>query len=89
MIMEGFYLRCCGREIFVKTSQKNKTEKFAEKVLTALYLPITPENVKVILFRLTKAKCELKRTSNGKEYYDIYGENFSGYGDDKTIIIEA
>ena len=89
MIMEGFYLFCGGREIFVKTSQKNKTEKFAEKVLTALYLPITPENVKVILFRLTKAKCELKRMNNGNEYYDIYGENFGGYGDDKTIIIEV
>ncbi|MEE0617886.1 MAG: hypothetical protein UCP83_11410 [Intestinibacter bartlettii] len=91
-IMNGFTFPLGSKDVFVKTSLKNKTEGLARKILLKMGLPENPNTRKEILYWLQKATCEIKTLSNGRKYYEIAGENFGGRGsfvdDGKTVIVE-
>ena len=80
------------KDIFVKTSYKNKSEQLARKILRKMLLPENPDTVKEILYWLQKAKCDIITLSNGRQMYDIYGANWGGKGswvdDGMTVIVE-
>ena len=88
--MKGFTFYSHGKDYFVKTSKVNKTESLARKILSLLNLPITTDNIDILLFKLCRANCEIK--GNERKYYEIYGDNFGGRGsfidDGYTVIIE-
>lgn len=96
---KGFYFALWGYEFFVETEQKNKTNKLVEKIINAInqntkipkVIEITEGNISYILYLLTRANLEVKHCSRCS-YYNIFGNNFSGYGsnveDGKTIIIK-
>lgn len=90
--MKGFTFMLKGKDVFVETSYVNKTENLASKILTKMLLPDNPDTRKELLYWLQKAECEIKTLSNGKQMYDIHGDNFGGKGsfvdDGKTVIIK-
>lgn len=91
-IMHGFTFQLGQKDVFIKTSLKNKTQGLARKILYKLGIPENPDTRKELLYYLQKATCELKTLSNSAQYYEIAGENFGGRGsfidDGRTIIIE-
>lgn len=91
-IMYGFTFQLGQKDIFIKTSLKNKTQGLARKILCKLGIPENPDTIRTLLYYLAKATCEIKTPSDGVQYYNIAGENFSGHGSDvndgRTIIIE-
>ena len=90
--MKGFTFMLKDKDVFVETSYVNKTENLASKILTKMLLPDNPDTRKELLYWLQKAECEIKTLSNGKQMYDIHGDNFGGKGsfvdDGKTVIIK-
>ena len=90
--MNGFTFPMGQKDIFVKTDYKNKTEQLARKILRKMLLPENPDTVKEILYYLQKAKCDIVTFGNGRQMYEIYGENFGGKGsfvdDGMTVIVE-
>ena len=90
--MKGFTFVLGNKDIFVETEKKNKTEKLASEILRKLLLPDNPDTRKELLYWLQKAECEVRTLSNGKQYYEIYGDHFGGRGsfidDGKTVIIK-
>jgi hypothetical protein len=95
IMMYGFTFLFRNKDYFVVTEQKNKTNKLAEKVLPLIGCSATDGNIQALLFRLTKAQCEIKTCENSdrkvNKYYEISGENFAGRGswvdDGATVII--
>mgnify|MGYP001060235471 CR=1 FL=1 len=89
---KGWYFNVGQKEYFVETNQQNKTKKFAEKILQEIKAEISEGNIQYILYSLMKANLEIKHCKNFPDYYNIFGENFSGYGsnvdDGKTIILK-
>ena len=97
----GWYFNVGRKEIFVESDQKNKTCKFAEKILTALDYPTNSGNIDFVLHQLIKANLEVKHCPANPtfgvvehDYYNIFGKNFSGYdsedvNDGRTIIIKV
>lgn len=90
--MKGFTFVLKGKDVFIETSYVNKTEHLASKILTKMLLPDNPDTRKELLYWLQKAECEIKTLSNGKQMYDIHGDNFGGKGsfvdDGKTVIVK-
>lgn len=90
--MKGFTFMLKDKDVFVETSYVNKTENLASKILTKMLLPDNPDTRKELLYWLQKAECEIKTLGNGKQMYDIHGDNFGGKGsfvdDGKTVIIK-
>lgn len=73
--------------IFLITEAKRKTKPFLRKVCQALGLPDAPSVIDEISYWIQPGNLEVKALSNGREYFNIYGSNWSGYGDfiDKNI----
>lgn len=96
--MTGFTFMWGRKDVFVQTERKNKTGKLAGEILTKLAREYDlgigdhPDVRKELLYYMQKAECEIKTLSNGKQMYDIHGENFGGRGtfvdDGNTIIIK-
>ena len=96
-IREGFYFFGAKRDFFVVTDQQVKSRKLAYKIAKAICFEADDYTVETIFRRLQKAWCKdtCFTNSEGKQIYgyEIYGENFAGYGsvdktDGKTIIIK-
>lgn len=95
--MKGFTMQLGKKDVFIETSRKNKTENLASEIIRKLNgkigrdVPDNPNARKEVLYYLQKAECEIKTLSNGKQYYEICGNNFGGKGsfvdDGMTIII--
>lgn len=94
--MKGFTLYVKGKDIFIETNRTRKTKDFAKLIIhklngTGFDIPDDSSVVHDVLYYLQKAECEIKTLSNGKQYYDIHGENFGGKGsfvdDGNTVII--
>lgn len=92
MRMNGFTFTMSDKDIFIKTELKNKTEGLARKILHKLEIPESLNYIKLVLYVLQRATCEIKVTSTGREYYEISGKDFGGRGsfvdDGNTFIIE-
>ena len=92
IMKRGFTFPLGRKDVFVETTYKNKTASLAKKILKALNLPDNPGTVKEVLYYLVPATCELKTLKNGRQYYEIAGENFCGKGhfvdEDLDIIIK-
>ena len=84
----GFYCRMYGKDCFIETEQKNKTDKlaldFINKVQNKLnrFTNVSEQDIKYIKYGMSKAKMEVKTLKNGLSYIDISGEDFCGYGCD-------
>ncbi len=91
--MTGFTFCYKGKDVFVKTGRKRKTESLASKILHKMMLPENPDTRKELLYYLQKASCEIRTLKNGKQYYEISGDEFGGRGsfvdDGNTIILEV
>lgn len=94
--MTGFTLYVNGKDIFIQTSYTRKTKELARKIIRAMNnvgydLPDNAACIDAVLWHLQKAKCEIRTLSNGRQYYEIYGDKFGGSGsfvdDGNTIII--
>lgn len=95
----GWYFNVGRKEFFVESNQKNKTKKFAEKILDAMKAPVTDGNISFLLYSLVKANLEIKHCPACPEfgveehdYYNIFGKNFCGFGssdvnDGMTVIL--
>lgn len=90
--MQGFTFFLRGKDYFVETSQVNKTANLAKKVLPLIGCSITDGNIKAILYRMERAKCEILTCQNNRQYYEISGEGFGGRGswvdDGETVILK-
>lgn len=91
--LNGFYLKVARKEYFIKTARSNKTNALASAILKELLLPDNPDTRAEIMYWIMKASCQIKTTKSGHRYYNIFGDNFGGYGSDditdgNTIIIE-
>ena len=96
-IREGFYFFGANHEFFVETAQQVKNRKLARKIAEAICFEADDYTVETIFKRLQKAHCKNTCFTNkeGKQIYgyEIYGENFAGYGsvdknDGRTTIIK-
>ena len=96
-IREGFYFFGANHDFFVETDQQVKSHKLARKIAETICFEADDYTIKTIFRRLQKAWCKdtCFTNSEGKQIcgYEIYGENFAGYGsvdknDGKTIIIK-
>lgn len=92
----GFYLFFRGVDYFLVTDKKNRTDaltiEFLNKIqnhLNAFY-NIDCKTVERYKKAIKPANCEIRTLSNGRQYYEISGENFGGCGsfvdDGKTVI---
>lgn len=96
--MKGFTLFAKGKDYFFATNLKNKTKSLAKKVIRFLNgtgdfdIPDNAAGIDAILYNLQKAECEIHTLNNGKQYYEIHGDDFGGRGsfvdDGNTIIIK-
>ena len=90
--MKGFTFPYKRKDVFVETKLKNKTQNLASEILKKLDEPDNPDTRIELLWYLQRAECEIKTLSNGRQYYEIHGENFGGKGsfvdDGNTIIIK-
>ena len=88
-MMNGFTFLWNNKDYFVVTEKKNKTDALVTEIARACGFPIYAKHD--LSFRLQKATCEIKTLSNGRQMYEISGENFGGGGsftdDGKTVII--
>ena len=97
---QGWYFNIGAKEYFIESNRQNKTRNFICKILDTIKAPITDANISFIQNRLLKANMEIKHCSacadlgvKEHDYYNIYGDNFSGYGSDDindgfTIILK-
>lgn len=101
-MLSGYYLYVWNKEYFFVTDYERKTNKLIERIIKSLNARFNDENIKYLKNNLLKAKCEIKeleypedfgenKAGSKRKYYNIYGENFGGYGsfldDGQTIII--
>lgn len=88
---KGFYFRLSGKDVFVETVYQRKTESLLRKILKACELPDNPDTRAELSYFLKPAKCDLREDSIGRQYYEIYGKGWGGYGhfldEDMDIII--
>lgn len=100
--MNGFYLYLGGYEYFFKTERTRLTNKLIDDILLNLHCNLTQENRDYIRYNVLRAELEIKelkyqedidgfKKGQTRKYYNIYGENFGGYGsfvdDGKTKLI--
>lgn len=94
--MKGFTFPLGKKDVFVETTRKNKTDGLASEIIRKLNnigkdIPDNPNTRREILYYLQKAECDIRSLANGRQYYEIHGENFGGKGsfvdDGMTIII--
>lgn len=76
----GYYLFCGNKDVFFVTNAKAKTHNLLVQMCTKLNIPDAPSVLDNIKYNLRKATLEVKQTSNGEIYNNIYGDNFFGYG---------
>lgn len=88
-MLKGFtvFLPHRQSDLFVVTDRSKKTRKFARFIITEMSEHFRYQNEEqlqewenYIYSHLQPAACERKTLSNGREYYDIHGENFGGRG---------
>ena len=96
-IREGFYFFGANHDFFVETAQQVKSRKLARKIAEMISYEVSDYTIETIFWRLQKAWCKdtCFTNSEGKQIcgYEMYGENFAGYGsvdknDGKTTIIK-
>lgn len=79
-----------NRDIFVITDYVHRSKQQCKVILEKLEMKISENNIDEIYRRIKRANIQLKKI-NGREFYDIYGEDFGGFGDfvdeNKTIVI--
>lgn len=89
--MTGFTFPYRGKDVFVNTERKNKSQRLASLILRKMLLPDNPDTRAELLYCLQKAECDINTLTDGRRYYEIHGENFGGkgsfVGDGNTIII--
>lgn len=95
--MKGFTLYARGKDFFFATDKTRKTRQLAKEIIRKLNgtgqfdIPDAPSVIDDVLYHLQKAECDIKTLSNGKQYYEIHGDNFGGKGsfvdDGKTVVI--
>lgn len=84
----GFYCRMYGKDCFIETNQKNRTERlaldFINKVQNKLndFSNVDEHTINLVKNNMRAAAMEVKTLKNGLSYIDIHGENFGGYGCD-------
>lgn len=92
----GFTFPLGGKDVFVITKSKNKTEGLARKILRKMLLPENPDTVKEILYYLQRAELDIKEIHcDGivpfRYMWEIHGHGFGGKGsfidDGNTIVI--
>lgn len=95
--MKGFTFPLGKRDVFVETKLVNKTQSLASKILRKLIdygydIPDNPDTRSELIYYLQKAECEIKTLGNGRQHYEISGENFGGKGsyldDGLTLVIK-
>ena len=89
---KGFYFYDNNKDYFVETNQTKITYTLAKNILIAMNIEPVEYKVQIIKDKLKKANCEIKTLSSGRQYYEISGVNFGGYGsfvdDGNTIIFK-
>ena len=96
--MEGFTLYAKNKDYFFETGKVRKTRALAKEVIRALNgtgdfdIPDNASGIDAVFYYLQRATCEIRTFKNGRQYYEISGENFGGkgsfVGDGKTVIIK-
>ena len=82
----GFYCRMYGKDCFMETEKKNRTDSlaldFINKVQNKLndFSNVDEHAINVVKNNMRTATMEVKTLKNGLSYIDINGENFGGYG---------
>lgn len=84
----GFYCRMYGKDCFMETEKKNRTDSlaldFINKVQNKLndFSNVDEHAINIVKNNMKTATMEVKTLKNGLSYIDISGENFGGYGCD-------
>lgn len=84
----GFYCRMYGKDCFMETEKKNRTDSlaldFINKVQNKLndFSNVDEHAINIVKNNMRTATMEVKTLKNGLSYIDISGENFGGYGCD-------
>lgn len=77
----GYYLFLRnGKDYFFTTEKKSKTTALAKEIATAAGFNSDPEALAEIKRRISHASLEIKHSERWGDYYNIFGDNFSGAG---------
>ena len=84
----GFYCRMYGKDCFMESDAKNKTNNLAKDFIISVQYKLgrnmiaNDADIEHVKKSMRNATMELKTLKSGLQYIDIYGENFGGYGCD-------
>ena len=94
---KGYFIRAFGHDCFLETDSKKRTKTlaidFLNKIQNAInrFYNINEDTIKFVQNAMQPAYCEIKTTSKGRQYYNIFGDDFGGYGtfidDNETLIL--
>ena len=87
--MYGWMFWIGNNTYFIESDRKNKTKGFVRIILRRIFGDFTESDVENIFERLQKGCCEIKKTSHGRTYYDIYGHGYgsSEFADEGTTFL--
>lgn len=77
---EGFYFQLGKKDCFAITEAKAKTRQLFAQICRRFELPANASTYDALRHHLRKGTVELKQLSNGRQYYEISGIGFGGYG---------
>lgn len=87
----GFYFQLGRKDAFAITEAKAKTRSLFQKICRRFELPANASTYDALRYNLRKGTVELKQLSNGRQYHEISGIGFGGYGhfldEDLDIVV--
>lgn len=89
---DGWFFVCRRRDTFIITDRKAKTKSFLSKICRELSLPDNESVHDSLRWNLRKGTIRIVQLSNGRQYYEMSGDNWGGCGNfldtKKDIVIE-
>lgn len=84
----GFTFYHSGTDYFVPVQTTYRTKAVAERFLTGLGIPVTPERTEYVRKRMQKCTLEQRGIRNGNPMYIIHGNDFGIVDPEgKTVIL--
>ena len=87
----GFYFQLGKKDAFAITEAKAKTRQLFKQICRRFELPENASTYDALRYNLKKGTVELKELSNGRQYHEISGQGYAGYGhfldEDMDIVV--
>ncbi len=90
--MKGFAFWYHDNDIFVISDKPRKSRTLVREAFKKMGINPSDGMVEVYYDLIRRAECEVKTLLSGRQYYDIHGKGFGGWGsfldEGKTMIIK-